>query len=95
MNGYDVLESGYRIVILFRNGRCVAFGEKCLNLETALGIATAIEAGEIPMLDVKGKELTVNLVVKVFVFEEMTVTRCVYPANEEKKERIGFLKEGE
>ena len=91
MNGHDILDAGYRIVILFRNGKCVAFGEKCPNYETAVGIATAIEAGEIPMLDGKGKEIKQATIVKVFIFEELTVSKCVYPNSEVEKGEIGFL----
>jgi hypothetical protein len=91
MNGYDVLESGYRIVILFRNGKCVVFGEKCPNYETAMEIAKAVETGEIPMLDGKGKEIKQKFVAKVLVFEEITISRCVYPNSEEVKGEIGFL----
>lgn len=91
MNGHDILDTGYRVIVVFRNGKCIPFGSKIQEFESAKEIADAIKDGRIKMVDGKGQEIRHRSVVNALVYEEMTVTKCVYPNKEVDKGELGFL----
>ena len=91
MNDYDIIDTGYRVIVVFKNGRCIPFGSKMQEFASAKEIADAIKDGRIKMVDGKGQEIRQRFVVKCLVYEETTITRCVYPNSEVKKGELGFL----
>jgi hypothetical protein len=91
MNDYDIIDTGYRVIVVFRNGKCIPFGGKIQEFASAQEIADAIKDGRIRMVDGKGQEIRQRSVVNCLVYEETTITRCVYPNKEDKKGELGFL----